>query len=185
MFSDIQHLVAMRHQFSSLEFCSKDVSPQSQLLVRLVVALSTQSLLVVCAGFFWVLPVLQQQWMLGTCCGLRLFVFLPALSCLLAWFASSCCGLVCFVLSQRSLVSCATTDSGLVLVDAPAEKIKNAAVFSHLQTHIYKQHPIYVACIMTTHIFSLVCFVCGCLFCPGCEVTLFKSRGATARRPGE
>jgi hypothetical protein len=56
-------------------------------------------------------------------------------------------------------VFCATTDSGLVLVDAPAEKIKNAAVFSHLQTQIYKKHPIYQndsAYFLTSLLFSLL-----------------------------
>jgi len=149
MFSDIQHLVAMRHQFSSLEFCSKDVRLQRQLLVkcstyfssylyllRLFVALSTQALLVVCAGFFWILPMLQQQRMLGTCCGLRYFSSSHICSVCVCW--------LCFLRPVATFtVFCATTDSGLVLVDAPAEKIKNAAVFSHLQTHIYKKHPMY------------------------------------------
>jgi hypothetical protein len=116
MFSDIQHLVAMRHQFSSLEFCSKDVRLQRQLLVncstyfssylyllRLFVALSTQALLVVCAGFFWILPMLQQQRMLGTCCGLRLFFFLSYLFrlCLLALFSPSCRNVYCVLCNNR------------------------------------------------------------------------------------
>ncbi len=185
MFSDIQHLVAMRHQFSSLEFCSKDVRPQSQLLVRVVVALCTQALLVVCAGFFWVLPVLQQQWMLGTCCGLRLSVFLPALSYLLAWFASSCRGLVCFVLSQRSLYCVQQQTRALCWWTRLRRKLKMQRYFFTFKLTSTKKHPTYVACIMTGHIFSLVCFVCCCLLCPGCEVTLCKSRGAIARRAGE
>lgn len=68
MFSDIQHLVAMRHQFSSLEFCSKDDF----------------------FGFYQ------------------------------CYNSNGCLELV------------ADFDSGLVLVDAPAEKIKNAAVAKSL-----------------------------------------------------